>query len=412
MTDVRARSQTAGSLLQGPSRRSTLQARGRRRPVWDPGGTIGAEEAANARGPRPGVDVRALGGLHEFLRHVDQEGRGLLVLEHARDHPATAAAEEQPPFGAGHADVEQPSLLLDVPRAATGVEVRQQAVLQSGDEDGRVLEALGAVQGHHRDAEVGVQAVRVADQGDVVQEVRQRTGRRLLVRLAGARAQGIVEGRKRRGRNPGRHLFTAVPGLEVLRGRNEFAQVVQPLLPLLVALPVERVEAGRDDRPPDELGQRLLLRFLAERLDQAPEVVDRTAVPRRQLLQRVEPDRVPKGMAHLRRPGQQELLGPAADASPRLVQDPPQRQVVPWIVDHPKVRGQVLDLGALVEPNAGDQTVRNLAPQHLVLDRPCLRVGPYEDGHVAELEAVGAKLPHLPHDPARLVLLIGGEEEP
>ena len=191
-----------------------------------------------------------------------RKGEGCWSWKHARDHPApAAAAEEQPPFGAGHADVEQPSLLLDVPRAAAGVEVRQHAVLQSGDEDGRVLEALGAVQGHHRDAEVGVQAVRVADQGDVVQEVRQRTGRRLLVRLPGARAQGIVEGRERRGRNPGRRLFTAVPGLEVLRGRNEFAEVVQPLLPLLVALPVERVEAGRDDRPPDELSQRLPLRF-------------------------------------------------------------------------------------------------------------------------------------------------------
>ena len=292
------------------------------------------------------------------------------------------------------------------------MEVREQAVLEAGDEDGRILEALGAVQRHQGDAQFGVQTVRVADQGDVVQEVHQGTDGRLgrfveERRFAGVAALSIAGNSG----DPRRNAAQAVKGLEVVGRRHEFVQVLEPFLGLLVALAVERLEAGGDDRAAHEFGQGLALRLSAQRLDEALEVPDRAQAAGRQLLQGIEADRVPQRVAHPGRALEQHLFGPAADAPPRLVQDPAQGEVVLRVGDDPQVGDQVLDLGTLVEPDPGDQAVGDLAAQQLVLDGPGLRVRPHQHGHVPELEPLRAEFRQPSHDPARLVLVVAGVEE-
>ena len=89
----------------------------------------------------------------------------------------------------------------------------------------------------------------------------------------------------------------------------------------------------------------------------------------------------------------------------RLVDDPHQREVVPRVAQHPQVGHEVLDLGAVVEAHAAHQRVGDLARQQLVLDRPGLRVGAHQDGHVRQLEVAPQALQRA-HDPGGLVPLV------
>ena len=89
--------------------------------------------------------------------------------------------EVQPLLGPGDADVGQPALLLQLARVAERAQVREDAVLQAGQEDDRELQALGGVQRHQRD-HAGVVAgdrdlVGVGHQRDLLEEVGDRAAR-------------------------------------------------------------------------------------------------------------------------------------------------------------------------------------------------------------------------------------------
>ena len=92
--------------------------------------------------------------------------------------------EDQALLGAREADVEQAPLLLDAALAFAlrfhhGARVRQELLLDAGDEHDLVLEALGRVQRHHRDLVAAVlEVVGVADERDLLQEPAQRARRR------------------------------------------------------------------------------------------------------------------------------------------------------------------------------------------------------------------------------------------
>ncbi len=119
---------------------------------------------------------------------------------------------------ARHADVEEPPLLLQVLALALRVPVRQESVLEAGQEDDRKLESLGAVQRHQADAALAVPGVEVGDQRDMVEE----GGEEVLV-------------------------FAAAVALrlgEVLRRREELADVLELGLVLLVVSPVHVGVAG------------------------------------------------------------------------------------------------------------------------------------------------------------------------
>ena len=58
--------------------------------------------------------------------------------------------QEEPPLGAGDADVGEPALLLELLLVVEGPAVREEALLEAGDEDDRELEALRRVKRDER----------------------------------------------------------------------------------------------------------------------------------------------------------------------------------------------------------------------------------------------------------------------
>jgi len=118
----------------------------------------------------------------------------------ARDLTAVVAAEGAAErshqvellLGAGHADVAEAALLLQLRRVAAlqGAHVRQQPLLQPDDEDDRELQPLRRVEGDEGRGIHGVIVlVDVGDEGGVLQERGQGVLRLQLVVLGGDGAQ-------------------------------------------------------------------------------------------------------------------------------------------------------------------------------------------------------------------------------
>src|SRR5262249_61420490 len=84
-----------------------------------------AEEAVTARRALVDEALGALLDVEQVLGHLVEEARLHLLLPAAGDAPATAAGEQQPLLGAGHADVEESALLFKVLERSLRVEVRQ-----------------------------------------------------------------------------------------------------------------------------------------------------------------------------------------------------------------------------------------------------------------------------------------------
>ena len=115
-----------------------------------------------------------------------------------------------------------------------------------------------------------------------------------------------------------------------------------------------------------------------------------------------EGDPVPRG-----EPGH-VLQGAVADAAPRHVDHPPQRDLVGRVGDQPQVGQQVPDLPALVEPHAADHLVRQPGPDEDFLEDPGLGVGPVEHGDVARgrVTRVGELVDLLGHERGLVVLAV------
>jgi len=98
-------------------------------------------------------------------------GRVALPIQRALER----AQKLQPFLGPGDADVKQPALFGHVLERLEGAAVREDAILQPGDEDRFVFEALGRVQGHQR-RRIGalLHVVGLAHQRDVGQKVLER----------------------------------------------------------------------------------------------------------------------------------------------------------------------------------------------------------------------------------------------
>ena len=113
-----------------------------------------------SRAAEPLAEVGAaplgLGGLgtapvDQVDRHLVEEPRRRVVRGRPPGGADDRPRDVEPLLGAGHADVREPALLLELGLVAERPGVREDAVLEAGQEHDRELQALGGVQGHQRD---------------------------------------------------------------------------------------------------------------------------------------------------------------------------------------------------------------------------------------------------------------------
>ena len=288
--------------------------------------------------------------------------------------------QREPLLGARDPDVAQAALLLDLVGVVHRARVREDALLEPGEEHRRELQALGRVQRHQRHARVGVlQLVDVAHQGDAVEEAVQR----------------------RLGCGMG----------EVLGGGNQFLQVLQPRLALRRALLAQGLAvAGLVEHEVDEGRRRQVAALTRQAPDQRRERLQRAA----RLAAHVgrgfgghgqQRPRLPPGL--LVEPAQRR----GADATARRADGPAERDVVGRIEDQPQVGERVLDLAPLVEADAAHDDVRDAPAPQRVLQHPRLGVGAIEDGHAVPRHALAAQAEDRLGDERGLLVLVPGAIE-
>ena len=137
-----------------PRRRGRGRGRGRRRP------------------PSRGPTISSAG-----ISSRNRDGHG--GLAHPPRRPAPGVREVQPALRPGDADVREPALLLELLLVVERAAVREEALLEAGDEDDRELEALGGVERDQRHR-VGVALVRVlvGDERGLLEQPVERVVRR------------------------------------------------------------------------------------------------------------------------------------------------------------------------------------------------------------------------------------------
>ncbi len=84
------------------------------------------------------------------------------------------AGEDQRVHGAGHADVAEAAFLFEFLGIHERARVREEALFESGEKDERKFKALGGVEGHQRDAGVGIELIGVGGERGVIEEFGER----------------------------------------------------------------------------------------------------------------------------------------------------------------------------------------------------------------------------------------------
>jgi hypothetical protein len=401
-----------------------------------------ADDRAHAGAARPGVAVAAFeargeGGAlrrdpaQRRLRQLVEKAALGVVAGLAMQHARLREAEVEALPGPGDGHVHEPPLLLEAVGVVRRVVVREEALLQSGDEDDVELEALGRVDRHqlHR-VLAGLRLVVAGLERGVGEERRQRREH-----LSGVRVRGPRRCRRRIAPTPGpaprgvgesivhdaldharaRRLELGLPGLPQLVDRqrhgilaeallrheglgriDELLEVLEPLLALSIGL-VEVDQARALEDVDDDVAQRLASGRGAHRVD---------------LLH--EPDEVRAALAgdgadarrkaRAGRPGRvlQELDRAAADAARGEVDDAQEARVVVRVLEQAQVREGVLDLGALEEAQAPVDLVRHAVVEERALHDAALRVAAVEERHLLAGHALAHQLPRLVDEPLRL----------
>ena len=260
--------------------------------------------------------------------------------------------EGQAPHGPGDAHVGQPALLLQLGGLAQGPDVGEHPVLHAGQEHRRVLQALGRVQGHQRHLGVVVgQVVGVGHQS--------------------------------------RPLDQLVDGVELAGHPDQLVQVLQAALGLDGSL---RLQLGPVPRPVQDPGDDAGRAELEGRrlVDHRQEVADAGRGPARH----------PGLGAAAQRLGEGDPLGGGEGVEPgnRGVAHPPlggvehplDAHLVGRVGHRLQVGDGVLDLPAVVEPDAAHELVGNPPVGQALLQRAGLGVGAVEDGQVAPAHLLGA----------------------
>ena len=269
-------------------------------------------------------DAAELRPVHQLGRDLEQEPRRHRRLAHPPGRASPGVRQEEPLLGAGDADVGEAALLLELLLVVERPAVREEALLEPGDEDDRELEALRGVERDERHG-VGVALVRILV-GDE---------RRLL--------EQAVE------RVVGRQVVVAG------RDRAQLEQVRPALLAVLGAVGEHRAIAGRLEGLVEQLGE-------CQHPDPGPqppherrELGQGVARPRRQGRELAGDrglDRAPRRPALARGGGAQRLDGLVADPARRDVDDPLEADAVGVRAQDAQVGEGVLDLAPGVEPRA------------------------------------------------------------
>jgi len=131
--------------------------------VEERGAAAAAADAGAARRP-----------LQDRLGQLAQETRRHVEVGHPEKVPAEGVEEVQAPHCPRHADVAEATLLVDAAGLLDGAQVRQQALFHPHHEDDRELQPLDHVQRDQGQPRLAlVEAVDIADQGGVLEELRQ-----------------------------------------------------------------------------------------------------------------------------------------------------------------------------------------------------------------------------------------------
>ena len=322
--------------------------------------------------------------------------------------------------------------------------VREDALLHTGDEDDGELEALGGVDGHHRDgARLARKGVEVGTQGEPLHEGGELLGGDLRARHLGrGEARLGARGRGRSHQRVGKvalghgdlgdlvRLGVGHAGLaqlsqtlerlghvvvrlvELLRDAEELSDVLDAAVRLDRVFRLERPdEAGAVDDGLDHA--RELAVHVACGLDGVGELDKRVAA-----LGREDPRLGRAGLGG--REERDSRLGGVvsdlvdaggADAAARGVDDAQRAHVVVRVDDQLEVGRHVTDLRAVEESRAAHDLVGDARAQEHVFERTGLRVGAVEDRDVVIAGARVVQLLDLGANPAPLVALVRRLEE-
>ncbi len=257
-------------------------------------------------------------------------------------------------------DVGEAALLLELLLVVERPAVREEALLEAGDEHDREFEALRGVERDERHR-VGVALVRilVGDEGGLLEQAIERVVGR----------QVVVAG----------------------RDRAQLEQVRPALLAVLRAVGQHRAVARRLEGLVEQLGE-------AQHADPGPQAAHQhrelgqgVARPRRQRRELAGDrglDRAPRRPALARGGGAQRLDRLVADPARRDVDDPLEADAVGVRAQDAQVGQGVLDLAPGVEPGPADELVAEAVAQERFLDRPGLGVHPVHHRDVARPEAL------------------------
>ena len=280
----------------------------------------------------------------------------------------------------GQPDIGQAALLLQPldPGLVHGALRGEQTVLPARQEDGRVLQPLGAVQGHDRDLGPGLVGRVIHDQADMLQE--------------------------------------ALEVLEFLQRLDQFAQVLQPARRVgrLVGLPHGGVAALVEDAPGDlhmiGVGSP---QFGVPAVEPGDQFAQRSGGPLRQALAGLHRDAGGLQQVDAVVPGDgvDRLLRLVAEAAFGGVDDALEGQPVVGRDGDAEIGHGVADLQALVEARAAEHPVGQRDAQEPVLEGAHLERGADQDRDAVEAErlvAPGAALIGLDllADPARLLVAV------
>ena len=200
---------------------------------------------------------------------------------------------------------------------------------------------------------------------------------------------------------------------ELPRDGDQLGEVLDAgvVLRVVGGLELGEVAGARQHRLEDHVGTLGGVDHRLQLVDHADEALDRLERPGRQPggvlgpAQRL-PEQDPVAV------GQRlhALDRPVADAALGGVQDPPQRDLVGRVDQHPQVGERVADLAALVEAHAADDLVGHADPDEHFLEHPGLGVGAVEHRDVGGTHVVlVGELVDLLGDEPRLVVLVVGD---
>ena len=316
-------------------------------------------------------------------------------------------AQVEPFTGPGDPDVTEASLFLELVGVAEAAGVREDAVLQAGEEDDRELEALGGVQRHQRDrallTTLAVGVVEIGDQRDRLEEgldARQALGDHDVTRRGIGGAHPGDAGQSGDVAGVERHV-------ELAAHPHQLLQVLDP--------------AARLDRTLGlELGQ--VAGLFEDRLDRRGDAVRGHGLDAGHQLEQIA-DAAQCLAAHAGIGGVGESLAERHPGTLRVRRDPVDRRVphptfgrvdhaspahfVVRIHERAQVGKDVLDLATVVELHPTHDAVRHPGAHEGLLDDATLRVGAVEDGDVTEaLVLVVDQAPDLVDDECSFIVLV------